>query len=180
MKTKRSTGLFWVQNYLAWILYGIGALLFALIQAAPRFLPTIANARPAPLILLAVCVAMLEGPRVGAAVAVLAGLLWDMYSFHIFGLNAILLLCVAVTVGLLVEWLLRSNFLSAMVLCAGGILTHTLLEWLLCYALFLHEEAGMVLLKVYLPNALYTMLLAPFMYGLVLMTARFLRRRKNG
>lgn len=180
MKTKQSTGLFWVQNYLTWILYGVGALLFALIQAAPRFLPTIANARPAPLILLAVCVAMLEGPRVGAAVAVLAGLLWDMYSFHVFGLNAILLLSIAVAVGLLVEWFLRSNFLSAMVLCVGGVLVHTLLEWLLCYALFLHEETGSILLKVYLPNALYTILLAPFVYGLVLTTARFLRRRKNG
>jgi len=49
----------------------------------------------------------------------------------------------------------------------------------LCYALFLHEETGTVLLRIYLPNALYTMALAPLMYWIVLWMARFLRRRQK-
>ena len=177
MKTKSSFGFHLGQNYVSWILYCGSALLLLLMQTAPRFFPVIGNARPSPLVLFAVCVAMFEGPRMGAILGVICGLLWDLYSFRLFGLNAALLLVIAVAVGLLVQWLLRANFLSGMLLCVGGVLTHTLLEWLLCYALFLHEETGAVLWKVYLPNALYTALLSPIMYFLVLFMARSLRRR---
>ena len=69
---------------------------------------------------------------------------------------------------------------SAVLLCAGGVLVHSLLEWFFCYAIFLHEETWAVLWRVYAPNALYTILLAPLMYGIVLVMARFLRRRQNG
>lgn len=179
MKTKRPVGIYVGRNYLSWLLYGGSALLLLLLQTAPRLFPVIHNARPSPLVLFAVCVAIFEGPQMGAIIGVIAGLLWDMYSFRLFGLNAMLLLLICVTVGLLVQWLLRANFLSGMLLCAGGVLTHMLLEWLLCYALFLHEETGAVLWHVYLPNALYTVLLSPLMYWGVLWMARFLRRRQK-
>lgn len=180
MKTKQSTGFFWLQNYLSWIVYGLGALLIMMMQTAPRFFLVIGYARPTPLILFVVCVAMFEGPRIGAIIGVFAGLLWDLYAFRLFGLNALLLLMITVTVGLLVQLVLRTNFLSGMLLCGAGVLVHTLLDWLICYALFLHEETWTVLYKVYLPNALYTVLLSPLMYWLVLGLARFIRRRKNG
>lgn len=179
MKTKRSVGFYVGKNYISWLLYGGAALVLMLMQSAPRLFPVICNARPTPLLLFAVCVAFFEGPQTGAVIGVIVGLLWDLYSFRLFGLNAMLLLILCVTVGLLVQWLLRANFLSGMLLCVGGVLAHTLLEWLLCYALFLNEESGAVLARVYLPNALYTIVLSPLMYWLVLLMARFLRRRQN-
>jgi len=179
MKTKRSFGFYMGKNYLTWLLYGLMAVALMLMQTAPRFFPTIWSARPEPLVLFAVCVAFFEGPQVGAIIGVIVGLLWDLYSFRLFGLNAMLLLIISVAVGLLVQWLLRANFLSGMLLCAGAVLTRMLMEWLLCYALFLHEETGTVLLRIYLPNALYTMALAPLMYWIVLWMARFLRRRQK-
>lgn len=179
MKTKHSGGFSLSRHYVYVLVYCALTITFMLIQSAPRLFPVIGGARPAPLVLLVVCVAIFEGPQLGAVIAVLAGLLWDMYSFRLFGLNAMILLAIAVTVGLLVQWLLRANFLSGMLLCAGGVLSYTLLEWLLCYALFLHEETGLVLWRVYLPNALYTVLLSPLMYWLVLFCARTLRRRKE-
>lgn len=180
MKTKRTMGNYIGRNSLSWLLYGLISLLLLLLQTAPHLFPVIGNARPTPLVLFAVCVAFFEGPRMGAVIGVIAGLLWDLYSFRLFGLNAMILLLICVTVGLLVQWLLRTNFLSGMLMCAGGVLVHTLLEWLLCYALFLHEETGAVLWHVYLPNALYTVLLAPLMYWTVLSLARFLRKKQKG
>ena len=179
MKSKYSVGIFRSQNVLSWILYGVSAFLLFLTQMAPRFFPVIMNARPMPLILLVVCVAMFEGPYMGAGIGVIAGLLWDLYSFRVFGLHAFLLMAIAVMVGLLVQWILRANFISGMLLCVSGVLTHSLMEWLVCYALFMHSETWTVAVKVYLPNALYTVLLAPIMYGAVLLLARFLRRRKR-
>ena len=180
MKTKRSGGFVFIRHYVYVLLYGVLALVFMLMQTAPRLFPVIGNARPTPLVLFVVCVSIFEGPQLGSLIAVLSGLLWDMYSFRLFGLNAMILLVIAVAVGLLVQWLLRANFLSGMLLCFGGVLSYTMFEWLLCYALFLHEEAGTVLWRVYLPNALYTVLLSPLMYCLVLLCARTLRRRKRG
>ena len=179
MKAKRSVGFYVDKNYLSWLLYGGLALSLMLMQTAPRFFPSIYNARPEPLVLFAVCVAFFEGPQMGAVIGAMVGLFWDLYSFRLFGLNAMILLVICVVVGLLVQWLLRANFLSGMLLCVGGVLTHTLLEWLLCYALFLHEESWAVLFRVYLPNAMYTILLSPLMYWIVLWTARFLRRHQK-
>lgn len=180
MKTKQSTGFFWLQNYLSWIVYGLGALVIMLMQNAPRLFPVIGYARPTPLILFAICVAMFEGPRIGAIIGVFTGLLWDLYAFRLFGLNALLILAITVTVGLLVQLILRTNFISGMLLCGSGVVIHMLLDWLICYALFMHEETWTVLLKVYLPNALYTVILSPLMYWMVLGLARFIRRKKNG
>ena len=179
MKTKKSVSLLSGKNILSWLLYGGLAVLVALMQNAPRVFPVIQYARPAPLILLVVCIAFFEGPRIGAVFGVIAGLLWDLYTFHLFGLHALIFLIIAVAVGLLVQWLLRANFLSGMLLCVGGVLVHVLLEWLLCYVLFLDSESISALVHIYLPNALYTVVLSPVVYGVVLLTARFLRKRQK-
>lgn len=179
MKTKRASGLFRLQNVLIWVVYGLAVLLIALLQMSPQGFPVIAYARPAPLIVLTVCVAMLEGPTVGTIVGVSSGLLWDLFSFRVFGYYGLLLMVLGLAVGLLVQWLFRANFHSAMVLCVSSVIVYTLLDWLVCYVLFLHEETVTVLLNVYLPNALYTTLMSPLMYWLVLVLARFLRRYRQ-
>ena len=180
MKSKKSSGSVRIQQYWSWILYSVVVLVIALMQMAPRCFPVIAFARPTPLILFTVCVAMLEGPTIGSVMGEVAGLLWDLYSLRVFGYYGLMLMLIGLTVSLLVQWLLRANFLSAMLLCIGGVIVYTLLDWSICYVLFLHDEMVTVLLRVYLPNAAYTMLLSPFMYWFVLILARFLRRKREG
>lgn len=178
MKTKHTSGLFRIKTYLPWVFYVVAVLLISLMQMSPRFFPTISFAHPVPLVAFTVCVAVLEGPVFGSVIGVVAGLLWDMYSTRVFGYYGMMLLLIGLAVGLLVQWLLRANFLSAMLLSVSGILGYTFLDWLICYVLFFHNEMGTVLLKVYLPNALYTICLAPLVYWCVLLMARFLRRQK--
>lgn len=178
MKTKNASGLLRVKNYLPWIFYVTSVVILTAMQMSPRCFPTIAFARPVPLVLFTVCVAALEGPLLGSVMGVVAGLLWDMFTTRVFGYYGLMLMLIGLTVGLLVQWLLRANFLSAMLLCAGGTLAYVLLDWLICYVLFLREEMGAVLVKVYLPNALYTVALAPLVYLLVLAMARFLRKQR--
>ncbi len=179
MKTKQTAGSYLGRNYLTWIVYGAAALLLMLMQNAPHFFPVIGYVRPTPLVLFVVCVAMFEGPRVGAAIGVASGLMWDLYSVRVFGFTALQMLIISVIVALLVQWLLRTNFLSGMLLCVCGVLVQMLIEWFFRYALYMHEEVWRILLSVYLPNALYTMVLSPVMYWIVLALARFLRRRKK-
>ena len=70
----------------------------------------------------------------------------------------------------------RIRLLSALLLCAGACLVQALLEWLFCYVLFFKEQVFSVLCRVYLPNCLYTVVLTPLMYWLVLGLARLIRR----
>ena len=179
MKTKHTSGFVRLRNIMPWVLYSAIAWLLALLQMSPNGFPPIAFARPEPLVLFVVCVAMLEGPSIGSVMGIVSGLLWNLYSPRLFGYYGLILMLIGVTVGLLVQWLLRANFASAMLLCSGAVLLYTLVDWVLCYVLFMDKETIPVLLNVYLPNALYTVLLSPFMYWLILWMARLLRRHKN-
>ena len=179
MKTKHTPGRWRMRMILPWMIYGVLVLLIALLQMSPRGFPMILFARPTPLVLFVVCVAMLEGPTIGSAMGVVAGLLWNLYSPRLFGYYGLILMVIGLAVGLLVQWLLRANFLSAMLLCTGAVMIYTMLDWLLCYVLFLRDDMVAVLLKVYLPNALYTVLLSPLMYWIILLIARLLRRKKS-
>ncbi len=184
MKTRVNTGplanLMQKKHYLTWLIYGLSTLLVLLLQTAPRCFPTVIGARPMPLTAFVICVAILGGARTGATVGVLAGLLWGVFSARVFGFDALVLMLFGLVAGLLVEWFLRANFYTALLLCGAGVLMHCILEWFFCYVIFGQENLGEILVKVLLANAVYTFLLTPLVYGFVLLIARFVRRRING
>lgn len=176
---RRIPGLFRHKNYLSMLVYGLAALAVLLMQTAPHLFLSLWGARPVPIVLLVVCVALCEGAQAGAIIGALSGLLWGIYSFRLFGFDALVLMLIGLTAGLLVEWLLRANLLTALLLCTGASLAQALLEWLFCYVLFFKEQVLVVLCRVYLPNCLYTAVLTPLMYWLVLGLARLIRRRSR-
>ena len=179
MRTKQTAGSFMGRNYLTWLIYGLSAFVIMLLQNAPNFFPTIGYARPTPLVLLVVCIAMFEGPRIGAIIGLISGLFWDLYSVRVFGFTALQMLFIGAIVALLVQWLLRTNFLSGMLLCVAGVVIQMLIEWFFRYVLYMHDEMLTILVSVYLPNALYTVCLSPVMYWFILFLARFLRRHRK-
>ena len=165
------------KNISSLLLYGVGALVLLLLQNAPSFFPSVWYARPVPLVAYVVCVAVLEGAKAGAIIGAISGTLWGLYTFRVFGFDALLLMAIGLVVGLLVEWLLRANFLSAMLLCAASVLAQALIEWFCNYIIFYKQTAFAVLLRVYMPNCLYTILLSPLIYWIVLRLAHLLRRK---
>ena len=154
-----------------------GALIFllSLWQAAPHGWPTIGGGRPLLLVPLVASIAMFVGPAGGAAAGIAAGLLWDLYSTRLFGVNALLLMLIGCAVSLLVRLLLRNNFLSALMLTGGAVAAHTLCDWLLFQVLPMREGAVSVLVRVALPNAIYTLLLALPIYALTRWVAKLLK-----
>ncbi len=167
------------KNYLPWLLYGLSTLLVLLLQTAPRIFPTVSFARPFPLVAFVICTAVLGGARAGAAVGVFSGILWGVFSFRLFGFDALLLMLCGLAAGLLVEWFLRANFYTALLLSSSGVLLYVLLEWFFCYAIFRKENLSEILFKVLLPNGLYTLVTIPLTYLLCYLIARFVRRRAS-
>lgn len=174
---KRVGDTFRHKNISSLILYGAGALLILILQNAPSFFPTIWYARPLPLISYVVCVAALEGAKAGAIIGALSGVFWGLYAMRVFGFDALLLMLIGLVAGLLVEWLLRANFLASMLLCAASVLVYALIEWFCSCIVFYKPTAFSVLFQAYLPNCLYTILLSPAVYWVVLRLARLLRRK---
>ena len=183
MKTRVNNGPFTAllqqKNVLPWLIYGLATLLVLLLQTAPNSFVTVFHARPLPLISFVLCVAVLGGARTGVAVGVLAGILWGVFSFRLFAFDALVLMLFGLAAGLLVEWYLRANFYTAMLLCTGGVFLHVLLEWFFCYVIFQKPNLSEVLLKVLLPNGAYTLIVTPFVYMFCYLIARFIRRRAN-
>ncbi len=179
MRRKRVGGLFRHRNYSSLLLYSAGAFLLLLLQAAPNVFPTVWHARPAPLLLYVVCVGVFEGAKAGALIGTLSGLLWGLFSFRLFGFDALLMLAIGLAAGLLVEWLLRANFLTAALLCGSAVLLQALLDWFFTYVIFDREDLFAILLQAYLPNGVYTILLMPPVYLAVLGMARLIRRGKG-
>ncbi len=183
MKTRVNSGFFSKllkqKQYPVWLVYGLSTLLVLLLQIAPRGFPTVFGARPMPLTVFVICVATLAGARTGATIGVLAGLLWGVFSSHLFGFDALLLMLFGLVAGLLVEWFLRANFYTALLLCFGGVALHCLLEWIFCHVIFGHENLVEIFTQVLLPNGAYTVVLTPLIYGFALLIARFARRYLN-
>ncbi len=179
INTSPLANLFQQKHYISWLLYGLSTLLILLLQTAPRFFPSLLGVRPAPLIGFVICVAILGGTRTGVTVGVLAGLLCGIYSHHLFGFDALVFMLLGLIAGLLVEWFLRANFYTALLLCAGGILSYSLLEWLFCYAVLGRVDLAAILFKFILPSGLYTFALTPLVYWFSLVLARFVRRCVN-
>ncbi len=177
VNSKHLASLILQKNYLSWLIYGLSTLFMVLLQVAPNVFPTILNTRPIPLVVFVICVAVLGGARTGTAVGVLAGLLVGVFSFHVFAFDAIVLMLFGLIVGLLVEWYLRANFFTAMLLSSSGILLHILIKWIFCYVIFKKENVFEVLFKVLLPSGIYTLFLMPLIYMLCYLIARFIRRR---
>ncbi len=167
------------KSYLPWLVYGLSTLLILFMQAAPNIFPTLFGARPMPLTIFVICVGILGGARAGAAIGVLAGLLMGVFSFRLFGFDALILLVLGLIAGLLVEWFLRANFFTALLLCSCGMLVHILLEWFFCYVIVQKDNLAEILFKVLLPNGLYTVLLTPAVFWFSYVIARYVRRKAN-
>lgn len=161
--------------YLRWFAYALILLLVSLLQAAPRLFPAIGGAHPLPLIPAVVCIAMFEGPLTGAGIGVGSGLLWALYADRLFGFDALLLMVVGCICGLLVQVLIRNNWMSALLLNAATLVVYVLIDWLVRFVLFAQDGAGYALLHILLPNALYTFVLSPVIYILAYRVARGLR-----
>lgn len=176
MAKKMFGNLFHHKGTYSAVVYCLCAVFLLLLQNAPHGFPALFHVRPVIIVPFVVCVAALEGARAGAMMGTLCGFLWGLYTFRLFGMDALILLVLGLVAGMLVEWVLRANFLSGMILCAGGITAQLLLEWLFCNVLMGKAEVFTVLLRVYLPAALYTMLLSPLVYWGVLWLAKRIRR----
>lgn len=148
--------------------------LASLLQMAPKAL-MIAGAKPMLLILCVACIALFTGPLCGGVMGAVSGFLWDIFTDRLMGSTAFLLLLIGTVIGILSWLVLRNNFITGILVCAASILLFVLADWAIYYVLFEKDNPWLMLTSVYGPNALYTLLVSPIVYGIFYICIRKIR-----
>ena len=148
---------------LKWTLYVVLFLIFYVLQTSVQAF-AIFSIKPLLLVPAAVCLAIQEGEFAGGIMGALAGLLCDIGSGELFGFNAIILLICCVVSGLIVEYLMKPNLFTAMVLGAATLLIRGILDYLFFYVMWNYEGSSYMLVRYILPTALYSLIVLPLFY----------------
>lgn len=165
-------------RYLQYAAYGFLLLFCFILQMTPKLMPQIAGGRPLLLIPAVVCIGMFTDPVTGGICGAVTGFVWDMFIDRPVGLNALYLLAVGCVCGLLIQFLMRNNVLSAMLLGGAAALVQMLGEWLFTYVLWKLSGSAQVLLYRLLPNMLYTVAMTLPIYFVTLKIAKRLKESR--
>lgn len=144
----------------------------AILQNTPHLLPRIGTAGAAPVLVLTICAAMFDGELPAAFLGLAGGLLWDANAMRGEGYHSIFLFLLCFAVSFLMRHYMRSNFLSALVLCFAGTVLHDVFYWLFFFVFTGVEGAGSLFVTHILPGIVYTAAFTPIFYFFV----RFITR----
>lgn len=154
-------------NLLVYTFYVLMILLVSLLQNTPYLFPDFSGARAWLLIPLVVCISMFERDLKATAIGVFAGALWDVYSAWGDGFHTIMMFFISTTIFLLLDYLMRNNLVTSLLLGAVSIVVYCLLHWFIFVVCRRLGDAGHLLLTYYLPTMLYTFAFTPVFYIIV-------------
>ncbi len=150
--------------YIRRVVFVLVIFFVAMLQNTPHLFPTIFGSHAFLLIPLVVCIAMFERDLASTLMGIFAGALWDVSAAWGDGFNAIFLMLIATIVGLLINYLMRNNLSSAMLLGGVSIIAYTIIHWFIFIVCRGIDGAFKLLLTFYLPSAIYTFLFVPVFY----------------
>lgn len=147
-----------------WFGYAIEILVVFVLQETPGLLPEIGGARPVAVIPAVLAVAMFESEVPAMFFGLFGGLLVDFGFGCVIGFHGLLLAAVCYIVSLIAANLVRTSFLTAMMVSVVVTAAVTLLDWLCFYVLYGYGETIYALTAHYLPIFCYTAALMPIAY----------------
>ena len=147
-----------------WLAYTIEILVFFTLQETPGLIPEIGGARPIVVIPAVLAVAMFESEIPAVFFGLFGGLLVDFGFGGMLGFHGLLLAAVCYGVSLIAANLVRTNFLTAMLVSIVVTAAVTLLDWACFYVMYGYGEVLYALTAHYLPIFIYTAALMPITY----------------
>ncbi len=154
------------------ILLGAVILILSLIQNGAGGFLKIGSVGPLLLIPAVVAAGMYEGEISGVFYGLFAGALWDLFAKG-NNFNAIFLVFVGYVCALLIQTIMRNNFVTHLLLSSAFTVIYCAGYWLYHFVLTDLDSAFVTLLKFYLPMAIFTCILSTPVFLLI----RFIERR---
>ncbi len=149
-------------------------LLFSILQNTPGWFPQIAGVRALLLIPLVTAIAMFERDIAGMLYGLFAGALWDIFARG-GSFNAIYFLITGYVCGILINTIMRNNFITHLLLTAAVALIYNTGYWLWHYVFAGLDMKTGALLRYFIPGTVYTLILSPLVFWLVMYIERKLR-----
>lgn len=136
-----------------------------LLQTSVLEVVSIAGIKPDLVMLIVVLNGFLLGTREGAFLGYIGGIIEDLFLGEYIGLNAISKMTAGYLAGVAGERLYKENILVASGVTFFSASAGLLVNYLLLFYLGLHVSPYYALLRLALPTAVYTAILAPFIFG---------------
>ena len=114
--------------------------------------------KPLLLLSLALCISSHTGEIQATAVGMVCGFLTDIACGKLLGYNAVLFVVCCVGVSLLYTYVLRQKMLNIVILTAIAVLVQGYLDYLFYYAIWGHEDVGLIYTTIILPVSTLTLL----------------------
>ena len=165
---RRSTKILFVRRTVFVLLI----LAVHILQNTRGLFPEIFGVKANLLIPLVICIGMFEREIAGAVLGMLAGILWDSVSPMGDGYNALLLMLAGAAAGLLIDYLMRNNLVTALIFTFVFTLLLNSLYCLFFYVFDGIEITFVFYLKYYVFSAVYTTLFTPIFYLIVRLTVK--------
>ena len=164
MKSVRKLSNTKLNLYIRRTVFVLAIFLVSMFQNTPHLSLPIFGARAFLLIPLVICISMFEKDISATLMGVLAGALWDATLAYNDGFHAIFLMIISTVAGLLINYLMRNNLYTAMLISSVSIVLYAILHWLV-FVVFRGVEGGLMLfVTFYMPSILYTFIFVPIIY----------------
>lgn len=152
------------QRTLKVAIYLVLTAIAALIQNTAGLTLEIGGARC--FLLLPVCMILGAGEdeRFAAVIALVGGMLWDLSTAVHLGFNAIYMCIMCFFGAALITYIIRNTFITNFIFSTVFIIIYCILYWLFFIIIKDVRGAELSLFTFYLPSALYTIVVTPFIY----------------
>lgn len=151
-------------KWIRYFAYTIEILVFFMVQETPGLIPWLFGARPVLLIPVALSIALFESEKAAMGFGLFCGLLIDLGMGGVLGFHSLLLTVICYTLGVLAANLIRTNFLTAMIVAISVCALVLILQWVFFYVLFGYEDPVYTLTAHYMPRFFYTVACMPIGY----------------
>lgn len=154
-------------NYWKFLEYLILTLVCFLLQSVPAFGVRFLGCAPSLLLLLTVGVAFFESPAFAAWFGLAMGILSELTTSTIVGLDGILFMFIGFFTAVALELVLQRQFFVYLSICLGGVAVQQLLQYLYRVLIWDSVPFGIAFINRILPIFLFTGLCAFPLYGIL-------------
>ncbi len=144
------------------IVYIIIVAFTALLQNTEGLLIEIGPARCFLLLPVCIILGMGEDEKLAALLGLFGGMLWDLSSPAHMGFNAIFICIFCFISSALVTYIIRDTFITSMIFSVIAIFAYSVIYWLFFIIIKDIKGAELSLFYFYLPSAIYTAVITPF------------------
>jgi rod shape-determining protein MreD len=124
----------------------------------------VGNARPDLLLAVSVSMGLIFGRVAGASVGFFGGLLWDLLTAQIFGMNTLAKLITGYTAGGFEKQVFKENPIVPILALFLATFVHELILYMSAVAFEIKVPFWALVGHTILPHALYNSMIAPFVY----------------